>query len=229
MMSARFSFRLLCLLTLAGVAIAPAPRAHAATNLLKGYIGASFGHANIRAKDTDLIAAIPGSQLGSFEIGHSAYQISAGIRGLEVLGAEIDYFDLGGGGTSPSWSGLVSLTSAHVSQKGEAAFGVLYLPLPVIDVYFKAGVARMRTELSASAIGSSCAPAQACPLFCVAGNPCGRFSTNAAQETTETTAAVGVGVQLKLGSWGIRGEYERFSALGEHPDLLSVGATWSFL
>ena len=47
--------------------------------------------------------------------------------------------------------------------------------------------------------------------------------------TTETTFAAGAGVQWKLGNWAIRGDYERFTALGEHPSLISVGVTWSFL
>lgn len=222
-------FRVLCLFALITAAVVSAPRAQAATNLLKGYIGASFGHANLRARDAGLFSGVPGAQVGSFESSHSAYQLSAGIRGLEVLGAEVDYFDMGSGSASPSWSGLSSLTSAHMSQKGAAAFGVLYLPIPLIDVYFKAGVARLRTNLSASAVTNSCQPGQACPLACVAGTPCGQFPTSAALAKTETTAAVGAGVELKLGNWAIRGEYERFTALGEHPDLFSVGATWSFL
>lgn len=46
---------------------------------------------------------------------------------------------------------------------------------------------------------------------------------------TETTFAAGAGVQWKFGHWAIRSEYERFTALGEHPSLISVAATWWFL
>jgi hypothetical protein len=35
-------------------------------------------------------------------------------------------------------------------------------------------------------------------------------------------------VQWTFGAWALRAEYERFTALGEHPSLVSVGATWSF-
>ena len=41
--------------------------------------------------------------------------------------------------------------------------------------------------------------------------------------------AAGAGVQWKFGHWAIRSEYERFTALGEHPSLISVAATWWFL
>lgn len=215
-----------CLLSLMMLmAVLPLSSARAATNLLKGYIGASYGHADIKARDSTLIsiAGVPSPSLGSFDLSRSAFQVSAGIRALEMLGAEIDYFDLGSGSTSPSWSGPGSLTGAHVSQKGEAAFGVLYLPIPIIDVYLKAGAARLTTRLSASAAGSTCPPGAFCPL----GFP--TFSATGALETTETTFAAGAGVEWKLGDWAIRGEYERFSALGEHPSLATVGVTWSFL
>lgn len=234
MKNASMSLRLLSLLTLIVLTMVSATRAHASTNLLNVYVGASYGHANIRADDTNLlsIVGIPGARLGSLDFGHSAYQIAAGVRGLDVLGAEVDYFDLGSGGASPSWSGPGFVTGARASQKGEAAFAVLYLPVPVIDVYLKAGLARITTALSASAAGSTCPPGAECPLdlICIVGGPCGgTFAVNGAFETTETTFAAGAGVQWKFGDWAIRGEYERFTALGEHPDLASVGVTWSFL
>src|SRR6185437_9358601 len=145
------------LLSLMMMAVLPLSSARAATNLLKGYIGASYGHADIKARDSTLIsiAGVPSPSLGSFDLSRSAFQVSAGIRALEMLGAEIDYFDLGSGSASPSWSGPGSVTGAHVSQKGEAAFGVLYLPIPIIDVYLKAGAARLTTRLSARAPASA--------------------------------------------------------------------------
>lgn len=233
MKNAPRSLRPLSLVLLFALTLLANPRARAATNLFNLYIGGSYGHADIRAQDRNLVAAapVPGS-LGPFDLGHSAYQLTAGVRGLELLGAEVDYFDLGSGGATPSWSGLGSVTSAHVSQKGEAAFAVLYLPVPVIDVYLKAGVARLKTDLSASVAGSTCPPGTFCPATCILGGPCGgtyTFSVNGAVETTETTFAAGSGLQWKFDHWAIRGEYERFTALGEHPSLVSVGATWSFL
>ena len=213
---------------LGALLIAPlSPPAHAATNLLNVYVGAALGHASLRAKDFGLIPAIPES-LGSFDRGNTAYQFMAGVRGLYLLGAEVDYFHLGSGGVSPSFSGIGTLGTAHLSQQGEAAFGLLYLPIPVpmLDVYVKAGVARLTSDLSAS--GSTCSSGSAClPLCSINVCPNGRFSGRFS--TTETTFAAGAGVQWRFGNWAVRGEYERFDALGEHPDLLSVGVTWTVL
>ncbi|MBW4051123.1 MAG: porin family protein [Proteobacteria bacterium] len=219
---------LLCsvsLFALVTTAIAGIPPAHASSNPLNIYIGAAFGHADLRAKDTGLISAVPGSRLGSFDAGHSAYQITVGIRGLDLLGAEIDYFHLGTGSASPSWSGagvnFLTNKNAHVSQKGEAAFAVLYLPVPIINVYLKAGVARLTTDLSATVT-----PGSVLPLPCIGCAPPPEYS--GALHTTQTTFAAGAGVQWKFSHWAIRGDYELFNALGEHPSLVSIGATWSF-
>lgn len=209
---------------LALLTIAMMPPARAANSLLSIYIGGAYGHANLAARDTGLMSVdLPGSQLGSFDVGHSAYQIIAGIRGLDLLGAEFDYFDLGTASTSPPWASggfFDTLSSAQISQKGEAAFALLYLPVPVIDVYLKAGVTRLTTSLHASAAAAFCPPYLLCPI-----SRSGHGSAN----TTETGLAAGAGVQWEIGAWALRADYERFTALGEHPSLISVGATWSFL
>lgn len=220
--------RLAPLLAIITLSMAAAPSADASSKLFSLYVGGAYGHAELRAQDAGLISAVPGSRLGSFERGGTAYQLIAGIRGLDLLGAEIDYFDLGNGGASPSWSASGALTAAHVSQKGEAAFAVLYLPVPIIDVYVKAGVARLTTNLSASIAGSTCQPGYACPLYCTVSGCPGGFSASGVIEERATTIAAGGGVQWKVGDLAIRGEYERFAALGAHPTLISLGATWSF-
>lgn len=203
---------------LAALLIAPsAVPAHAATNLLDFYVGAALGHARLRAKDSGLL---PADSLGSFDRSAFAYQIMAGVRGLYLLGAEVDYFDFGSGRVAPAWSGAGTLTHARMSQKGEAAFAVLYLPVPVIDFYIKAGVARLTTHLSASANYPGCVP----PLQCIAFVP-----QSGSVDTSETTFAAGAGAQWQFGDWAVRAEYERFTALGEHPDLVTLGVTHSFL
>ena len=222
------SFRLLPVL--AALLIAPlAVPAHASTHLLNLYVGASLGHASLRAKDSSLISSSLGS-LGSFDRNDFAYQFTAGVRWLHLLGAEVDYFHLGSGGVSPAFSGVPgvyglssSLTSAHISQEGVAAFAVLYLPVRVVDIYVKAGVARLTTALNASvAHGSTCPPDL--PL-----GPCFPIVNGAVNSMAETTLAAGAGVQWNLGDWAVRGEYEQFDALGEHPDLLTVGVIWTIL
>lgn len=209
------SFRLLPVL--AALLIAPAIPAHASTNLLDVYIGAAVGHARLRARDSNLI---PIGSLGSLDRKDFAYQVMLGVRGLYLLGAEVDYFNFGSGRAFPAWSGPGALTDARMSQKGEAAFAMLYLPVPVIDLYLKAGIARLTTHLSVSTNYTGCAP----PLTCI-----GLVPFSGGLDTTETAFAAGAGAQWKLGNWAVRAEYERFAALGEHPDLVTLGVTRSFL
>ncbi len=229
MVKRKSPFRLLPSLAALLIAQLAVP-AHASTNLLNFYVGASLGHASLRAKDSSLIAATYRGSLGGFDRGDFAYQIVAGVRGLDLLGAEIDYFNLGNGSVSPSWSGLGAVTNARISQKGEAAFAVLYLPVPVIDLYLKAGIARLTTDLNASGNTGACPPGSECPFFiCLGCSPPVPSPFHGTLDRSETTFAAGAGVQWTIGDWAVRGEYERFDALGEHPDLLTVGVIWTIL
>jgi hypothetical protein len=86
--------------------------------------------------------------------------------------------------------------------------------LPVVDIYLKAGVARLESTLRFSYCG---------PCAC-------NFCLNSPElEHTNTSGAGGVGAQYRFGSWAIRAEYERFNAAGGNPSLLSAGITWTFL
>lgn len=179
------------------------------------YVGAAYGQAHIRAQLDHLP---PGGtySLGGFDVTHSAYQAMLGIRPLSFLGAEISYVDFGRG--SSGVPGGSSPTAARVSQKGEGAFALLYLPVPVVDAYVKAGLARITTDTSVSytrpGVGT-----------CAIGYPnCANVS--AARSSTDTSFAYGVGLQWKLGDWAVRGEYQRFSAAGANPTLFSIGMTY---
>ena len=149
---------------------------------------------------------------GEFEEKHSAFKVMVGVRPVSLVGAELTYIDLG----HPS--GNVFKYPATASLKGPAAFAVLYLPVPVIDVFLKAGVARLQSDLSGLVADGS--------NVCLVGQPCGAapFRLN----RTNTSGAGGAGAQYKLGSWALRAEYERFNAAGGNPGLLSLGVTWTF-
>ena len=114
-----------------------------------------------------------------------------------------------------------AVTHEQVSQKGEAVFAMLYLPVPVIDVYVKAGVTRFTTDMRATyapiGVGT-------CPV----GNPDCTLVT-ASRSPSDVGFAFGAGVQWKLGQWAVRGEYERFDAAGANPSLLSIGMTYWIL
>ncbi|TLZ54440.1 MAG: hypothetical protein E6K22_05280 [Gammaproteobacteria bacterium] len=49
-----------------------------------------------------------------------------------------------------SFSPGSTTTSADVKMSGAAAFGMLYLPVPVVSVYAKAGLARLQATSNVS-------------------------------------------------------------------------------
>lgn len=185
------------------------------------YVGGAYGQAHVRAQLDGLSdASGPLGPLGTFDNTHSAYQAMLGLRPISFLGAEIIYVDLG----QPSIRGAVPgapgsfITAEQVSQKGEAAFAMLYLPVPVIDAYVKGGLSRITTDMSATTalpgVGT-----------CVIGFPdCGVRSGS--RSTRDVGFAYGAGLQWKLGQWAVRGEYERFDAAGANPSLLAIGMTY---
>ena len=184
------------------------PLRHArASNLLGLYVGGAAGQARVEA---DTSGFVGGNVVGNFREDHSAYKLMVGVRALSVFGAEVEYVDLG----RPRWSAptLLGFPAADVSMKGEAAYGMFYLPipLPVVDVFLKAGVARFDSRVTAS--------------FC-AVDVCETQS----RDLSTTGFAAGAGVQFKVHAWAVRGEYERFNAAGANPGLLTIGMTWSFL
>jgi len=181
-----------------------------ADNLLGLYIGGGVGQSRVRS---DLGAF---SNLGEFVENHTGWKALIGVRPISLLGAELEYADLGhsASGVGPVPPGLIY--NLDVSQKATSLFGLVYwpLPLPIFDVYGKAGFSRLRTEVNAS---WRCVA----PITCVA-NP------SFHQDSTDTRFAYGAGAQAKFLSLGVRVEYERISAPGGSPDLYSIIATWTF-
>jgi opacity protein-like surface antigen len=160
------------------------------------YAGASVGQSTVKA---DPIA---------FNQHTTGWTILVGIRPVALLGAEIAYTDFGHPNYSQGVPGGFN-ASAHASST--EALGILYLPIPVplLDVYGKAGVARLHYGASSS---SGC-------LACVF------FNT----DSTETRVAYGAGAQLKFDRLAVRVEYQRVRASNGDPSLLSVGITWKLL
>ncbi len=187
------------------------------------YIGGAYGEAHIRVRLNDL--TVSGTYpLGELDGTHSAYQAMLGIQPLSFLGAEITYMDFGtlSSRTVPFAQAGAILVAApaypsevQASQKGEAAYVLLHLPIPVIDLYVKAGLSRITTDSRVTYVG---------PLPCV-GTECTSLlgDINVSRDITETAFAYGAGLQWKLGDWAVRAEYERFSAAGENPTLASIG------
>jgi hypothetical protein len=206
------------LLILGTLALLAQPSGQAvAEDLLGLYAGGAIGQSRVEATGQRVYAL--GNvyyDTGNFKESHSAFKVMVGIRPLSLLGAEVAYTDFG----HPS--GGFGAHPADVSMKAGTAFGVLYLPVPIVDVFLKAGVARVQSEVNGTGVyGPQCSSNGPCPLY-VGLAP---FKLN----RTNTAGAGGVGAQYKFGPWSVRAEYERFNAAGGNPSLLSAGITWSFL
>jgi len=173
-----------------------------AGDLLGLYVGGSAGQSQVEAD-------VP--SIGDFKQNHSAFKLIAGIRPISLIGAELSYIDFG----HPS--GRINAVSSNVSEKGADAFGVLYLPVPVVDVFVKAGLARLQSTSTSfkTGVGSCTVTYPNCALFRL--------------DRTDTGFAAGAGAQVKFGPWAVRAEYERFNAAGGNPSLVSLGLTWTFL
>lgn len=171
---------------MSALALASAP-AQAQVPGFDMYLGAGVGQSNIGISAADLGTL-------DFDEKDMAWKLFTGLRMASVLGAELAYIDFG----KPDGA------DAEVKYKGLAAFGMFYvpLPLPMLDIYAKAGLARLDADLEVGIDSLS---------------------------TDDTKFAYGAGLQLKFGSFAIRGEYERFKLEDADPTLLSISFTKSFL
>jgi opacity protein-like surface antigen len=142
--------------------------------------------------------------------------VIAGVRPVSVLGAEFEYIDFGHPNNDYGYSGF-NYYGLDSHPRASALFGVGYLPLPIpfVDIYGKAGVARLETNVTTFQ-GQPCPMNQSCS------------GTYFRQNHTDNRFAYGVGVQSKF--WGVsfRAEYERIRSQFGDPDALMVSATWTF-
>jgi opacity protein-like surface antigen len=201
-----------------GLTLVGTPPAKAEAGL-GAYIGGAIGEAWVETGDRTL----SGASIPVFRENHAAYELMAGVRPISLLGAEIAYVEFGHPHQTQPVEDAISpdaSLSADVRMKGAAAFGILYLPVRVVDVYVKAGLSRIQTTANVAGVrlgAATCAINANCAFFTAHGS------------TTDTHFAAGAGAQFKLGSWALRAEYQRFDAAGGHPGLATVGVTWTFL
>ncbi|HET7756100.1 MAG TPA: outer membrane beta-barrel protein [Steroidobacteraceae bacterium] len=189
------------------VLLALAAAAARADDLLGPYAGATFGKATLDAT-TGLVSG--------FGSDKSAYQLIVGLRPVAEVAAELEYVDFGHASGLSTYSNSNVTLSSGASRKGLAAFGLLYLPTPLVDFYLKAGLARLHTRADTTIVG------------CPAGGVCPPLARPSPVNSTDTGIAGGAGVMYRIASFELRGEYQRFSALGGDPWLLTFGGTWTF-
>ena len=188
-----------------------AHRVYAAGDPLGLYVGAALGEANVRV-DESVFGGAPG-----FDAHRDAWKLLLGLRPISLLGAELDYMDFGHARFAGPPSSFGTALRGDTHPKATALFGVIYapLPIPLLDVYAKAGVARLQTVVNANS-------------FC-AVSPCVVTTTAPfALNRTDARLAYGVGMQFKFAAFAGRLEYERIDASSGDPDVTSVGITWSF-
>jgi opacity protein-like surface antigen len=157
--------------------------AHAADNGI--YLGAALGQSETRLRQSSVNLADTSA----------GYKLIAGIRPIDLLAVELNYVDFGS----------ASDGDAQADSRAGAGFLVGYLPLPVplLDVYGKAGAAAWKIDAS---------------------NPL------ASLRDSGSSFAWGAGAGLHFGSLAARLEYEKFSnSDSRNLELLSLGLTWTFL
>jgi hypothetical protein len=171
--------RALSLIALILIAI-PFRPSHA-EDFLGAYVGGAVGRA---AVEVDQIGAVP---LG-FDKQHVGWKLLVGVRPISLVGAEFEYINFGHPSTV---IGNNVNTDAQVRGPAVFALGYLPLPLPLLDVYGKVGLARLQTTATASLIvplGAPCNPSNPIPFTCGPQR----------LDRTDNRFAWGAGMQIKV-------------------------------
>ncbi len=165
--------RVLTLLTVLALA---AGSAHAEN----GFVYLGVGVVRNSLSDITSIGGLP-------DLKNTSWKAYGGVRPLNWLAAEADYIDLGSSsGTNAAGASGTTSGSAFAAY----AVGFLPIPLPVVDIFGKAGFARWKYD------GNVIPPPGT--------SPASTFSTNG------TDFAWGIGVQAHISMVGARLEYENF-------------------
>jgi opacity protein-like surface antigen len=186
-----------------------------ADNPVGFYIGAGAGYSSIRSDDSAY-----GSP-GYFNDHQTAWKGIIGIRPISLVGLEAEYIDFGQPGHHHGhYDTNYYGEDSHPRAGALFAMGYLPIPLPYLDIYGKAGAARLKTTVNS--VVPNCDPNFNCTAI-VGGGYVYRH------DETDTKFAYGVGVQSRF-PFGLtlRGEYERISSSFGDPDAFTVSATWTF-
>jgi hypothetical protein len=127
-----------------------------------------------------------------------------GFRPLDKLAIEANYVDFG---TSTVALGVACITTpcpnqAQVDSSAVSVSVVGMLPLALVDLYARVGYANWDSDISAP------------------GSAAGRDGSD---------PTYGAGAQVRLGSFALRLEWERFDFDDDSAELVSIGFTYTFL
>jgi hypothetical protein len=171
------------------------------------------------ASDTSPIGVYIGGSIGQSRDVLSRYSLDSvkgngweatlGVRPSSYFGAEVEYLHFGS--RTVNFGGNVR---DYARATAPALFAVGYLPVPVsfLDIFAKAGLARTHTTASGAA---PCSPAFLCIV-------------TVSENRTESDFAFGVGAQVNIRTLSLRVAYESINTSVGRPNLLSLGAIWTF-
>jgi hypothetical protein len=178
-----------------------------ADDLLGVYVGASYGKAWLDASD---------GLVSGFGSDKHATEFIVGWRPIPELAAELDFINFGSSSGFTTYPNSDEQLLNDASRKGLAAYGVLYLPTPLVDFYLKAGVAKLHTQVTT--LVEPCAKGADCPPL---ANPI-------PVDSTGVGLTGGGGVMYRFRRLEVRFDYARFAALGGNPYLMTFGLTYTF-
>jgi hypothetical protein len=178
-------------------------------NPLGFYLGGAVGHADVRST----VRTEPTYELDKSDTG---WKVLVGARPLRMFAAELEYVDFGHS-RSTSYVGSF-ISESNTLQRAAGLSGLVYLPipLPLLEIYARAGVARLESSGGNQVV---CNPRLPCPFLVVAPSSFNR---------TDTDLLYGAGLQAKLPAVAVRLEYERINDHSGDPDMVSLGLTWTF-
>jgi hypothetical protein len=162
------------------------------------YAGLSVGQAKTDFSDDALDDLFDGED--------TAFKLFLGYRILDWFGVEAGYVDLGEITLRNSQPGV---TRFRVEEAGFNVFGMLYWDIAPVDLFAKAGFMTTQVHARTETI-------------------LGGFDNT----DNSTDLAWGIGAQVRFDKLAVRLEYERFDFEADSgvdaPDMVSLGATWTF-
>ena len=136
------------------------------------------------------------------------FKLIGGVRPIDALAVEVDYVDFGATAVPifvacPAVVGFPCPDRASIDTRALQVSVVGLLALPLLDVFGRVGVSRWESDRTV------------------------RFTSSRTEEGTDPT--FGVGAQVRVGSFALRVEYERFERPSGSVDIASLGFTYTFL
>lgn len=193
---------------LGATATAQADNSWNVPNPLGFYLGAGVGESTVRSDDPDY------GYPAYYQDHQTAFKGIVGIRPIEPLGVEAEYIDFGEPGDHRNYDPNYYGRNSHPRAAVLYGIGYLPIPLPYLDIYAKAGVARLKLTLN--------------DYECADTN-CTTYNLVGSHDRTDTKFAYGAGVSSRLPlGFTVRAEYERIASPFGDPDAFMVSAVWRF-